>query len=47
MMEVKRGKREVPQRWEPSDYLFGGDFIRQEFVERSVDEALSTVASIF
>lgn len=46
MMEVKKGKREILQRWEPSDYLFGGGFIRQEFVERSVEEALEPVSTV-
>lgn len=46
MMEVKKGKREVVQRWEPSEYLFGGGFVRQEFVERSVEQALEPVSSV-
>lgn len=44
---VKRGKAEVSQRWERSDYIFGDGFVRQEFVEKMVDEALSVVASGF
>jgi len=46
MMEVKKGKREILQRWEPGDYLFGGGFIRQEFVERSVEQALEPVSTV-
>jgi hypothetical protein len=45
MMEVRKGKNEVLQHWQPSDYLFGGGFIRQEYVEQAVDEALSTVTT--
>ncbi len=44
---VKRGKAEVSQRWERSDYIFGDGFVRQEFVEKMVDQALSVVASGF
>jgi hypothetical protein len=46
-LNVKRGKAEVTQVWPPSQYLFGDGFIRQEFVDRSIEEALSTVATGF
>ena len=45
--QVKRGKAEVSQRWERTDYTFGDGFIRQEFVEKMVDEALATVSTGF
>jgi hypothetical protein len=31
--------------WGKADYLFGGDFIRQEFVEAKVQEAIAEVSS--
>lgn len=45
--QVKRGKAEVSQRWERTDYTFGDGFIRQEFVEKMVDEALAEVSTGF
>lgn len=44
-MEVRKGKKEILQQWQPSDYLFGQGFIRQEYVEKAVEEALSAVAT--
>jgi len=46
-LNVKRGKAELTQVWTPSQYLFGDGFIRQEFLDRSIEEALSTVATGF
>ena len=46
-VQLKKGKSEVEQHWDPSDYLFGDGFIRQEYVDTRVEEALSTVASGF
>ncbi len=46
-LNFKKGKAEVTQTWMPQDYLFGGGFIRQEFVERMLDEAFSVVATGF
>jgi len=44
---VTKGKSEVTQRWNPSEYLFGGGFMRQEYVEKMVEEALGTVMTGF
>jgi hypothetical protein len=46
-LNFKKGKAEVAQTWSPQDYLFGGGFIRQEFVEKMLDEAFSVVATGF
>jgi hypothetical protein len=46
-LNFKKGKAEVSQTWTPQDYLFGGEFIRQEFVEKMLDEAFSVVATGF
>lgn len=46
-LNFKKGKAEVAQTWAPEQYLFGGGFIRQEFVEKSIDDALSVVATGF
>ena len=46
-LNFKKGKAEVVQTWRPQDYLFGGGFIRQEFVEKMLEEALSVVATGF
>lgn len=46
-VSVQRGKTEVAQRWERSGYIFGDGFVRQEYVEKMVDEALSVVSSGF
>ncbi len=42
---VSKAKTEVTQIWSYADLLFGGDFIRQEFVEAKIREALAEVAS--
>jgi hypothetical protein len=44
-VSVKKGKVEVEQTWLAQDYLFGGGFVRQEFVEKMIDAGLSEVAS--
>ncbi|MEN9846345.1 MAG: hypothetical protein RIS36_1492 [Pseudomonadota bacterium] len=46
-LNFKKGKAEVTQTWSPQEYLFGGGFIRQEFVEKMLDEAFSVVATGF
>jgi hypothetical protein len=46
-LNFKKGKAEVSQTWTPQDYLFGGEFIRQEFVEKMLDEAFAVVATGF
>jgi len=46
-LNFKKGKAGVAQTWGSQDYLFGGGFIRQEFVEKMLDEAFSTVATGF
>jgi hypothetical protein len=46
-VDVKKGKVEVDQSWRLDDYTFGGGFIQQEFVERSISEALEAVATGF
>ena len=46
-LNFKKGKAEVIQSWKSSDYLFGGGFIRQEFLERSLEEAFAVVATGF
>jgi len=42
---VRKAKTEVKQVWSRQDFLFGGDFIRQEFVEAKIKEAISEVSS--
>ena len=42
---VKKAKTEVKQAWSRADLLFGGEYIRQEFVETRVQEALAEVSS--
>lgn len=42
---VKKSKTEVKQIWSRAELLFGGEFIRQEFVEARVQEALNEVTS--
>ncbi len=42
---VKKAKTEVSQSWPRADLLFGGEFIRQEFVEAKIREALAEVSS--
>ncbi len=46
-LNFKKGKAEVSQTWTSQDYLFGGGFIRQEFIEKMLDEAFSVVATGF
>ena len=46
-LATKKGKAEVVQTWTPEQYLFGEGFFRQEFIEKSIDEALSVVATGF
>lgn len=46
-LNFKKGKAEVAQTWAPQDYLFGGGFIRQEYIEKMLEEALSVVATGF
>lgn len=42
---VKKAKTEVEQRFDPTQYLFGGNFVHQEFVETSIKEAMSSVTT--
>jgi hypothetical protein len=42
---VRKAKTEVLQTWPQADLIFGGEFIRQEFVEAKIREALAEVAS--
>lgn len=42
---VRKDKTEIKQSWTAQEYLFGGEFIRQEFVETKVQEALAEVSS--
>ena len=42
---VKKGKVEVTRRLDPAQYLFGGGFVRQEFIESEIEIALSEVSS--
>ena len=44
-LNVTKGKAEVAQTWTHSEYLFGGGFIRQEFVDKKIEEALSVVST--
>ncbi len=46
-VDIKKGKVEVSQCWKSSAYVFGEGFIQQEFVERSINEALEAVATGF
>jgi|GEM_PF-1702622 len=46
-VDIKKGKVIISQSWQASDYLFGDDFIHQEFVERSIGEALEAVSTGF
>jgi len=46
-LNFKKGKAEVAQTWSPQEYLFGGGFIRQEYLEKMLDEAFSVVATGF
>ncbi len=42
---VRKAKTEVSQRWPRANLLFGGDFVRQEFVEEKIRDALAEVSS--
>lgn len=44
-VNVKKGKVEVTRRLEPERYLFGGGFVRQEFIEAEIEVALAEVSS--
>lgn len=44
-VNVKKGKVEVEQTWSAQDYLFGGGFVRQEYVEKMIDAGLAEVSS--
>ncbi len=44
-VDIKKGKIEVVQCWRSAEYTFGGGFVQQEFVERSINEALDAVAT--
>lgn len=46
-VDIKKGKVEVVQRWRSADYTFGGGFVQQEFLERSISEALDAVTTGF
>lgn len=42
---VRKAKAEVSQSWTRADLFFGANFIRQEFVEAKIREALAEVSS--
>jgi hypothetical protein len=42
---VRKAKTEIRQTWPKVDLLFGGDFIKQEYVESHIREALAEVSS--
>jgi hypothetical protein len=44
-VDVKKGKAEVRQSWPRSEYLFGGDFLNQQYAEKMIDSALAEVSS--
>jgi hypothetical protein len=44
-VDVKKGKAEVRQSWPRAEYLFGGDFLNQEYAEKMIDSALAEVSS--
>ena len=46
-MNFKKGKAEVAQTWTAEEYLFGGGFVRQEFVEKMLEEAMAVVTTGF
>jgi hypothetical protein len=46
-MNFKKGKAEVAQTWTSEEYLFGGGFVRQEFVEKMLEEAMAVVTTGF
>jgi hypothetical protein len=46
-LNFKKGRVEVAQTWRSEEYLFGGGFIRQDFIDKSLEEAFSAVATGF
>ena len=44
---VKKEKKEVRKALPSSDYLFGGGFVRQEYIDQFIESALSEVSSGF
>lgn len=42
---VKKGKTEVQKALPSAEYLFGGGFVRQEYIEHVIESALSEVSS--
>jgi hypothetical protein len=44
---VKKGKLEVRKSLASADYLFGGGFVRQEYIEQIIKSALAEVSSGF
>ncbi len=44
-VNVKKGKAEVEQTWLAQEYLFGGGFVRQEYVEKMIEAGLAEVSS--
>jgi hypothetical protein len=44
-VDVKKGKTEIKQQWPRAEYLFGGDFLNQQYVEAEIDAALANVSS--
>jgi hypothetical protein len=46
-VDIKKGKVVISQSWKAGEYLFGGEFIHQEFVERSIATALEAVSTGF
>lgn len=44
-LDVKKGKAEVVQTLDPAQYLFGGGFVRQEYIEQMIDAGLAEVSS--
>jgi hypothetical protein len=44
-VNVKKGKVELTRRLDPREYLFGGGFARQDFLEAEIEAALAEVSS--
>jgi hypothetical protein len=44
-VEVKKGKADVLQSWSAAEYLFGGGFVQQQYVEHMINLALAEVSS--
>ncbi len=42
---VKKAKVEILRQLEPSEYLFGGSFVRQEYIDEQIEAALAEVSS--